>query len=120
MSANAERAKEVAIHHVESLKTRDVETVMEDYASDVVMLCNLMETPVKGEAAMRESIKGIFEGLLTAEVAPQIKILKVDSDGDVAYISYTCGTVIPFATDTYILKDGKIAFETAVVQLAQG
>lgn len=112
--------KEIAIHHIEALIARDVEAVMEDYADDVVMLCNLMEEPVRGAAAMRESVKGIFEGLLTPEVAPQMKYLKVESDGDIATIVYTCGTAIPFGTDTYIIKDGKIAFETAGVQLAQG
>lgn len=109
----------VVKHHYDALIARDVEAIMSDYAEDVVMLTNLADGPVLGSAAVRETVEGAMS-ILTPEVVKQCKIDKMVAYGDKAIVVFAWGTVIPFGTDTYIVQNGKIVYESAVVQLNMG
>jgi hypothetical protein len=39
--------------------------------------------------------------------------------GEVAYLLWSGGAAFPFATDTYVVRDGKILVQTAAVQAGQ-
>jgi len=40
------------------------------------------------------------------------KITKMEIDGDVAYLTWEANPWFPFGTDTFVIKDGKINYQT--------
>ena len=58
-------------------------------------------------------------GLFTPENLGQFKLLAQDIQGEVAYVACTMGDAVPFGTDTFIIRDGKIAVQTLGIYVPQ-
>jgi hypothetical protein len=46
-------------------------------------------------------------------------LLAQDIHGEVAYVACTMGDAVPFGTDTFIIRDGKIAVQTLGIYVPQ-
>jgi len=103
--------RDVLDHHLRCFAERDLEGILSDYAQDAVLF-----TP---EGALRGpgEIRPLFEGLLAEFGKPgaafSMKRRLVDSE--CAYIVWTAQTadnVYELATDTFVVKNGKIAVQS--------
>ena len=96
--------KAILDHHTEMLDAGDVDGLMEDYAEDAVFISNL-----GGVVSGLDAIRGIFAATSggIAGLEPGVEYV----DGDVAYITWTADG-IPFGTDTFVIREGKIAVQT--------
>ena len=106
---STENTKAVLDRHMEVLAAGDLDALMEDYAEDSVFISNLGGM-VKG----LDAIRAVFSA--TAGVAPTIERTAEHIDGDVAFITWA-GDGLPFGTDTFVLRDGKIVLQTVAINL---
>lgn len=101
-------------HHLQAVGTRDVDTILEDYAEDAILFAP--QATFRG----REQLRSFFESALqifTPEVLGQFRMLRQDVAGDVAYIVYAAGPTMPLGTDTFVIRDGKIVVQTFAAQV---
>ena len=101
--------QQVFEHHGSALMSRDIDEVMKDYTEDSVMITNL-----SGVTKGLVGIRAVFE-------APSdlsgIQLLASHFESDVAYITWKADG-IPFGTDTFIVRDGKILVQTVAFHIA--
>jgi predicted SnoaL-like aldol condensation-catalyzing enzyme len=102
---------DVLTHHLDSFGKRDLDGLMADYTA-----ASRLFTPngvLRGTSAIRE----LFVMLLSEFSKPgmSFELLRQDIDGDTAYIVWTAETAdnrYELATDTFVVKDGKIVTQT--------
>lgn len=103
--------EEVLNKHLTSFGAGDVDALMEDYTDDsvIILQSGVLEGP--------ESIRGLFEGLV-AEFSKPGMTFSLDAahvTGNVAFIVWhaeTADNVYSYATDTFVIEDGKIQSQT--------
>jgi ketosteroid isomerase-like protein len=99
-------------HHLQALGGGRLDDVLEDYVEDSVLI-----TPDGTNKGLRE-IRSVFEGFLSGLFKPGTYEIAFDArhvDGEVAYIVWHAKCAagnIALGTDTFIVKDGKIAVQT--------
>jgi ketosteroid isomerase-like protein len=101
--------KAILDHHQAALDAGDVDDLMTDYTEDSVFISNLGGA-VKG----LDGIRGIFAA--TSGGMPGFELVAEHIDGDVAFIVWKADN-IPFGTDTFVIREGKIATQTVALQL---
>jgi ketosteroid isomerase-like protein len=99
--------KAILDHHNAMLDAGDVDGLMADYTDDAVFVSNL-----GGVVSGLDAIRGIFAATSggIAGLEPGVEHV----DGDIAYITWTADG-IPFGTDTFVIRDGKIAAQTVAL-----
>ena len=98
---------------------KDLDATMEDYTEESVAVGNLAPGPSVGLTAVRELFRQAME-MFTPEMIANLKTARLDIVGEVAYVVWSALPAIPFASDTFVVRDGKILIHTAAVQSAQG
>ncbi len=96
-------------HHFSSILAKDLDGIVEDYASDATLF-----TPtavMQGADAIREFMTGFME-LLTPEFMSEFKLDSQEIDGEYAYITWNVGAAAPLGTDTFHIVDGKIVMQS--------
>jgi hypothetical protein len=99
-------------NHLQAFGAGDLEAALADYADEVVFIGT--RGTVHGVEGLRSVLEGLFSGLF----APGTYEFTMDAltvEGEIAYIAWhaTCATAdIPFATDTFVVRDGKIVAHT--------
>jgi len=101
--------------HLQAIGTRNVDTILEDYADNAVLFTP--QATVRGREQLRQFFMQALE-IFTPDVMRQFQIVRQDVDGEVAYIVYTAGSAIPLGTDTFVVRDGKIVVQTFAAQMA--
>lgn len=111
----AHQTKQTLQNHLQAAERGDVDAIVADYAEDAIFF-----TP-DGLLRGRSEIRAFFEQLMadfpsgsTIEVKQQIV------DGELAYLVWSGESEtlsIPFATDTLIVRDGKIVQQTFAAQM---
>jgi|GEM_PF-514476 len=110
--------KEVLDHHLKTLQANDVEGVISDYTNASILITQ--EGTYKGLAEIRENFVKVFQVMPTSGTT--ITFLKSTVSRDVAYVVWKAVTPtleFKFATDTFIVIDGKIASQTFAGDLVQ-
>ena len=102
-----EETIKVLDHHVAALLAGDVDGVMEDYHDDAKLITNL-GVVVSGTPAIRNLFASLPIDLAGFEVTYQ------HIEDSFALVAWKTAT-IPFAADTFTLRDGKIVIQTAAV-----
>ncbi|MGF7136957.1 ketosteroid isomerase-like protein [Paraburkholderia sp. EB58] len=100
--------KQVLEHHLGAF-AHGVEEILKDYDDDSALV-----TPDKTFRG-REEITGFFKAFVDgADPAfwPAFKITSMSTVGDVAYLAWEAKPWVTLATDTLVVKDGKIAVQT--------
>ncbi len=72
----------------------------------------LLMAPFGGLDEIRDFFTGFLANVLTPEFLSSFKMLRQDVEGEIAYIVSTAGDTVPFATDTLIVRNGKILTQT--------
>ena len=91
-------------HHLQAF-SEGVDAIMEDYTSESVLF-----TP-DGALKGLDSIRGFFHGFLTSsppELLRAMTLVRKDIHGEVAYILWNAEPYIPLASDTFVVRGGKI------------
>ncbi|GAA4433742.1 hypothetical protein GCM10023188_23690 [Pontibacter saemangeumensis] len=106
-----DKTQEVLDHHWEAFSQNDMEAVMADYTEESVLI-----TPDRTYAGLEE-IRTNFENAFKAFPKDQttFQLNKSVVEGDVAYILWQAKTPafnLSYATDTFIIRDGKIISQT--------
>lgn len=107
--------KHVLHSHLEAART-GVEAIMRDYTDDSVLISQ--DATYRG----RREIRGFFEVLFDALPERFFDHATIDRQeivGEVAYILWQAQPWIPQATDTFVVRDGTILFQTVTAQLAR-
>jgi len=113
---DSEQTKTTLIHHLEAFDQGDIGAVLSDYAEDAVLLTS------KGVRRGHGQIKEVFEWLMANVFTPDSSFSMVQQlvEGDIAYIVWSAESQryhIPLATDTYVIRDGKIVTQTFAARL---
>lgn len=106
-----ENTKEVLEHHWVAFKENDLEAVMADYTEESILITP--DSTYKGIDAIRENFKRAFVAFPREQDPLQLNQTVIEED--VAYIIWQANTSdsdLSFATDTFIIRDGKIIRQT--------
>ena len=104
-------------HHLESFGAKDVDAILSDFGENSVIF-----TPdglVKRLGEIREFFNNLI-GIVTPEFLSSMKMLRRDIDGEIAYLLWTAGDIVPLGTDTLIVRDGKIVVQTFAAYMPSG
>jgi ketosteroid isomerase-like protein len=102
---------DVLDRHLKSFADLDLDGVLADYSPDAVLFAP--HGPLKGP----EAIKPLFEGLVSEFRKPgaSFTMHQRSIEGDHAYIIWSGETAdnwYEFATDTFVVRDGKIVAQS--------
>jgi ketosteroid isomerase-like protein len=112
MPTQVDTTQQVLEHHLGTLAAGDLDGILRDYTEDSTLIGPA--GPVKGTRAIRE----FFAAGLASLFKPGTYELTMDTmhvADDVAYIVWHahCATAdIVLGTDTFLIRDGKIAIQT--------
>lgn len=109
--ADAAVTEKVLGHHLAAFGAGDVADIMSDYTTDSVLI-----TP-GGALRGLDQIRPLFEGLVAEFGKPGASFTLGTQiiEGDIAYIVWSAETadnVYEVATDTFVVRDGKIHRQT--------
>lgn len=103
--------KEILDHHLAAFFKYDIQGVLSDYAKEIVFFT--AQGPLNGI----EAVKSLFQGLIAEFKKPgtNFSMQKYYIDGDHGYILWNAETaenVYEMATDTFVVRDGKIVAQS--------
>ncbi|AFY75433.1 SnoaL-like polyketide cyclase (plasmid) [Synechococcus sp. PCC 7502] len=104
-------AKDVLDHHLKCFDSGDLNGILSDYTTGAVLFTP--EGPLRGI----DAIRALFQGMIAEFRKPgaTFSMKQQFVDGDHAYILWTAETadnVYEFATDTFVVRDGKIVAQS--------
>lgn len=111
MTDTAKQTKAVLRHHWQAVAAQDMSAIMEDYAPDSVMLGP--DGPKRGLQEIAETFNNTLDKY-GADFLTKFQLVRLDIEGDVAYVAWASGKSL-VGSDTFVLRDGKIAVQTFVV-----
>lgn len=103
--------QKVLDHHLVAFKANDLEGTMEDYTEESILITP--DRTYKGLAEIRENFVNAFKALPTEGTT--MTVTKTVVTRDIAYIVWNAPTPtlnFKYATDTFIIVDGKIISQT--------
>ena len=110
MSQDTTKQTEATLsHHLQAFAEGDLNAILSDYVEESVLYTP--DGPTRGLS----QIRGFFSGVL--ENAPpgfmeNFEMVRQDVAGELAYIVWKSGSVVPLGTDTFIVRNGKIVVQT--------
>ena len=115
-SVSTQQTEAVLGHHLEVVVAKDVDGILSDYTDASVLYTQVRQ--FRGLRELREFFTG-FVALLIPEVLAKLKMVRQDVDGEIAYIVWTVGDMIPLGSDTFVVRDGKIMVQTLAVHVTE-
>ena len=95
-------------HHLQAFSV-GLDAIMQDYTESSVLF-----TP-DGPLAGLSAIRAFFDGFLRSsppELLQAMSLVRQDVKGEIAYIIWKAEPFIPLATDTFVVRNGKIVTQT--------
>ena len=110
-ASSSEITEQVLDHHLKAFGDRDMDAILADYTEESVLL-----TP-DGVLKGYKQLQPAFEGLFTEFAKPgaNFEMKQRIIEGNVAYIVWSAETadnIYELATDTFVIRDGKIAVQS--------
>lgn len=107
----AQSTEEVLTHHLSAFGAGDVDAIMADYAEGAVVVNEA------GVMKGHDEIRPLFEAFVAEFSKPGTTFEMIDQkvEGELAYIVWSAETadnVYEYATDTFVIHDGKIVYQT--------
>ncbi|MGH7762801.1 MAG: nuclear transport factor 2 family protein [Candidatus Dormibacteraceae bacterium] len=118
MTTQVVGTRQVFEHHVQALGRGDVEAILSDYTEDSVLIT--ADAVLKGRQAIRAGFEGFVAGIFKPGTY-EFTMDTVHVEDDVAYAVWhaKCASVdIVLGTDTFLVKDGKIAVQTFAAKIS--
>lgn len=105
---------EVMERHAAAMHSRDVDIIAADYAEDTIVMTTLFPEPLIGKAMLKAAIAEAMKiPPITAEEDPVFH--RKQAVGEYGYLVFENSGLT--GTETYIVRDGKIVFESATITL---
>jgi hypothetical protein len=104
--------EEVLARHWRDFQAGDVESILKDYAPDAMVIT--AQATRKGVAQIRAAFETLFAEIMPAKTSTA-KLEKEVVEGELAFILWSGSSdkyKIPFATDTFLVRGGKIVRQT--------
>ena len=103
--------QDVLDNHLKCFSEGNLTALLSDYASDAIMFTTA--GPLKGV----DAIKPIFQALFAEFSQPgaSVKMQRLSIEGDYAYLLWSAETAensYEIATDTFVVRNGRILFQT--------
>jgi ketosteroid isomerase-like protein len=95
--------------HLQATLAGSIDDIMDNYAEDSVLYVS--QGPVRGLDELRHFYETLLESR-PASFAKAVEFIRQDVEEDVAFVVWRCGIDLPFATDTFLIRDGKIRVQT--------
>lgn len=98
-------------NHLHTFGARDLEGILSDYAPDAILFT--AEGPLRGIASIRELLRAMMGEF--AKPGAKFRLDRLFVDGEYGYIAWTAETadnVYELATDTFVVREGKIAVQS--------
>ena len=108
---DTETTQAVLDNHLAAFGTADMERILSDYTDESIIFFNGLR--MKGPAEIEPLFQALFDEF--GKPGMTFEMLNVQVDGPVAYIVWTAETadnVYEVASDTLVIDDGKIAYQT--------
>ena len=112
-------AEAVLNHHLESFGAGDVDETMKDYTDESVLIAP--DGTLTGLDDIRAAFAGFYSGLFKPGTY-EFTMDRMEVVGDVAYIvwhSVNEGVEVTLGTDTFVVRDGKIAIQTFAARVEE-
>jgi hypothetical protein len=87
-----------------------VDALLDDYTEQSVLISQ--DATYRGVAEIRRFFTGLFEDLPAGFFDRTMRMRREEIIGEVAYILWDGEPIISQATDTFVVRDGKILFQT--------
>lgn len=115
-AASSAVTEKVLAHHLKAFGDGDLTAILSDYTAESVLLT--ANGPVMGT----EQLRPVFEGLFAEFAKPgaSFTLQKQLIEGEIAYIVWSAETadnVYELGTDTFLVRDGKIAVQSFTVKV---
>jgi ketosteroid isomerase-like protein len=113
----SEQTEKTLLHHWQAFGAGDVEAIIADYAEDAVLITP--DGARKGHAQIRSLFTQIFATIFPPD-STSLHLAKQVVEGEIAYILWAGSSAhykAPLATDTFVMRDGKIVAQTFAAQL---
>jgi ketosteroid isomerase-like protein len=104
-------------HHLQCFGAGDLEELLKDYTDETVFLSP--DGRLTGLEQLREAYQGFFAGLFKPGTY-EFTMDHMEIEGEVAFIAWHSvneGADVTLGTDTFIVRDGKIAFQTFAAKI---
>jgi ketosteroid isomerase-like protein len=98
-------------HHLQAI-TESIDAVLSDYTEDSVLFTQ--SGLIVGLAGIRAFFER-FIGDAPPELIAALTVVRQDVHGEVAYVIWKAEPFVALATDTFIIRGGKIAAQTFVM-----
>ena len=109
--------RQVLDNHLGSFMAGDLAGILSDYAPDAILFTP--DGTLKGPEAMRPMFRALIDEF--AKPGSSFNLQQVSVEGDHAYIRWTAETpdhVYEFATDTFVVRGGRIVAQSYTPRLA--
>ncbi len=108
--------KAVLDHHLAAFDSGKVKTILSDYALDAVLLTP--EGTFRGHKGIGPVIQRLLNDIFST--CSDFQMIRQAVQGDVAYIVWSAESErfrVPLATDTYLVRFGKIVIQTFTAEM---
>lgn len=96
-------------NHLHAFFNKNIDGVVADYAEDAVLI--IQTGPLRGIAEIRGFFARFIETLPAGFLAA-FRMQKQEFVGEMGYIVWDAAPWVQFATDTFVVRDGKIRLQT--------
>lgn len=103
-------------HHLQTILERNISGIVSDYTEESVLFTQ------GGVILGLEGIRAFYEHFLgdaPPELFAALQIVRQDFYGEVAYLIWKAEPFVALATDTFVVRDGKIVAQTFVMLAPQ-
>ena len=114
--SSSDSTEAVYNRHMQAFMGGDIEVILSNFTDQSVIITN------QGVVSGLEQIRGFFSQVLESmgpEAIANTKMLTSNIEGDVAFHTMTQGAALPFAAETYVIRDGKIMTQTVGMYMPQ-
>lgn len=112
MSSTIQQTAATLEQHLNAIVQGDLERIVSDYSDDAVLFTST--DSFRG----REAVRGFFASALDtlpSDWAANFKMKRQEVEGEVAFIFWEAPPAFPLATDTFVVREGKIVAQTFAV-----
>ncbi len=115
-SVEAQTTEETLLQHLQAVGDGDIDAIMADYAEDARIFT------ADGTLHGHEEIRPLFESIIADILPPGSDLVMMQQivEGEIAYILWSADSAnysIPLATDTFVIRDGKITTQTLAARI---
>ena len=105
MSANPSMTEATVDNHLQAFFRKSVDGVVQDYANESILIVS--SGPLRGLGEIQRFIETMPAGFLEA-----FKMRTQEFVGEIGYIVWDASPWVHFATDTFVVRNGKIMMQT--------